>query len=1067
MSKKEELFDEFGNYFGNVEDSDDSDNSFEEDDEEDNEEEMEKESSKLINKNLDQEEAKQEVVLFEDKNYYPTLQEAFPEAEVMVEEEDAMDIEQPILPPPKTQKYHITGAADGKSKLDKEYQEKGFLEGILATPKDNRNLAVIGPYHSGKTLLIDLLIQEQSIYTKDSSGDIDTKKGFLLKNKMNLRTSQTENTSMFPSSQMYKRFMDNILLERQRKCTIFSKPISLLLETSKHKNKLINLIDTPGHPDFYDETLAALEMVDGVIFVIDIIEGLTIEGKKMLRDVMKRQLDIIFVINKMDRLIIEMRLPPNDAYLKVKLLLDDINNFMKITNPNIFCQRELNPGFFKDSENLMNSKRKKYRAQPTRSNVMFCSTKYHFLFNLKTFREIYFQKTHEHLPKNTSIKFLWGDVFFDKENKKFLTKKLSSNTQSLKRTFVEFVLEPLYKIFAHCLAKEDTELREFCLKLGLILPKDNLFNLTLKNLLKKILSCTLLKSRHFVDCIMELVVNPLEGNKRILSNILVNQNILESHQDTLVIYFPKVFPDIPDDGDIPQNFSVFGRVLNGKLDLKDNSRALVLVNEGYKTESMIYTDDQFDSYQFDFESKEEHFQVKVENIYLSNTNFKISVSQANPGNLIQIPNLGNIINKCGYLFSIDTNKEITQNDLNARNILLKMPSFGKDSFVKVGLEPLKPSELPQMLEGLKSLKKVMNGVRVRIEESGEHLILATGELMMDSALHFLREVFTKIEVRLTEPTACFSETVLQTSKTFAICKTPNQENQITLLSEPLEKDIFLNINYLNNTRPSLRSEFVSEFCPQWDALDVKGLWTFGPNEDFPNALIEDVLCTEDQKRQMFGENQPTKNFLMNGFNWAVREGPLCEEPVQHCKTKISELHLSSEMMKRNGGQLIPTMRKATHASILLGSPRLLEPVYDVEILCSQDSLPSVYNVLSRRRGQLVSEHPKPGTPLFKVIAKLPVLDSFGFEVDLRWHTIGQASIRNLFGGWEFIPGDPLDTDIKVKTLEPAQPLGLAKDVMIKTRRRKGLNEAVSLKKYFDHDLVLETIKEKDIFKGIL
>jgi U5 small nuclear ribonucleoprotein component len=570
-----------------------------------------------------------------------------------------------------------------------------------------------------------------------------------------------------------------------------------------------------------------------------------------------------------------------------------------------------------------------------------------------------------------------------------------------------------------------------------------------------------------VDSILNLVSDPLAGNKRILNNILVNKQVLESNPETLIIYFPKVYPDIPDDGDVPQNFSVFGRVLNGQLDLNDNSKALVLVNEGYKTESMIFKDEQFDSQEFAFESKEEHFQVKVDTILLSNTNFRIRLNKANSGNLVQIPNLGNIINKSGYLYSIDTTKEITQNDLDSRNILLKMPSFGKDSFVKVGLEPLKPSELPQMLQGLKSLKKVMNGLVIKIEESGEHLILSTGELMMDSALHFLREVFTKIEVRLTEPTACFSETVLQTSKTFAICKTPNKENQITVLTEPLEKDIFLNIDYLNNTRPSLRSEFVTEFCPQWDSLDVKGLWTFGPNEDFPNALIEDILCTEDQKNDIFSDNQPTKSFLMNGFNWAVREGPLCEEPVQHCKTKISELNLHSDLYMRNGGQLIPTMRKATHASILLGSPRLLEPVYDVEILCSQDSLPSVYNVLSRRRGQLVSEHPKPGTPLFLVIARLPILDSFGFEVDLRWHTIGQASVRNLFGGWEFIPGDPLDTDIKVKTLEPAEPLGLAKDVMIKTRRRKGLNEAVSLKKYFDHDVVLETIQEKDIFKGIL
>ena len=53
-------------------------------------------------------EDQQKVVLYEDKEYYPQLGEAYPEAEVMIEEEDTMDIDQPILPPPKKQKYNYT-----------------------------------------------------------------------------------------------------------------------------------------------------------------------------------------------------------------------------------------------------------------------------------------------------------------------------------------------------------------------------------------------------------------------------------------------------------------------------------------------------------------------------------------------------------------------------------------------------------------------------------------------------------------------------------------------------------------------------------------------------------------------------------------------------------------------------------------------------------------------------------------------------------------------------------------------------------------------------------------------
>ena len=920
-------------------------------------------------------------------------------------------------------------------------------------------------------------------------------------------TGNHKDALMFPSSQMYKRFLDNTLLERQRKCTIFSKPISLILEDKTGKDRLFNVIDTPGHPDFLDEVVAALEISDGAILLLDVVEGLTIETKNILQEVIKRQIDLVVVINKLDRLIVEMRIPPEDAYLKIKMLVDEVNLYLDQTNPDVFCQRELNPGFYKNSEGLLQTDRKTYKALVTKSNVLFASSKYHFMFSLESFSEIYFQELKGILPKRLGVKFLWGDVYFKRDQNRFIVKKKklgrrkdsSSNLEEektsnggvksesvvgLKRTFVEFVLEPLYKIFSHCVAKEDTELREFCLKLGLVLPKKNLFNLSLKKLLQTIFGACLFKPTDFVEMILRRVSDSLQGNKRILQNIMVqgdlnksgkkSENEFSQYNNRLLIYFSKIYPEIPSEGGVPENFHAFGRILSGSLNIASSAeRVFVLVNEGYKQEFMYYDDRSFEALGFNKLAEEEKFQVRLESLFVNNTNYKIKVDNAYPGNLIMLPMMGNVINKTGFLFEMESNQELTQQAVLSQQILLKMPRYASKSFVKLGLEPLKPSELPQMLQGLRALNKILNGLKTRVEESGEHLIFGTGELLTDSAMHLLREVFTKIEVRVTEPTATFSETVIQTSKTFASSNTPNKLNRLSLVTQPLEREIFGNVEYLNNVRPSLRSEFVREYSPKWDELEVQGLWTFGPEEDYPNALVEDLLMTRESKSSLFGYDMGEdstanlKDFIMNGFNWGVREGPLCEEPIQHCKIKISNLELHNDPQMRNAGQIIPTMRKVMHASFLLSSPRLLEPVYDIEILCSQDSLPSVYNVLSRRRGQLISEKAKPGTPLFQVLARLPVLDSFGFEIDLKCHTIGQASTRAVFGGWEIIPGDPLDTDITVRNLEPAEVLGLAKDVMVKTRRRKGLAESVSLVKYFDDELVLQSIREKDIFKGVL
>lgn len=79
--------------------------------------------------------------------------------------------------------------------------------------------------------------------------------------------------------------------------------------------------------------------------------------------------------------------------------------------------------------------------------------------------------------------------------------------------------------------------------------------------------------------------------------------------------------------------------------------------------------------------------------------------------------------------------------------------------------------------------------------------------------------------------------------------------------------------------------------------------------------------------------------------------------------------------------------------------------------------------------------------------------SFGFETDLRSHTLGQVFCQQVFHHWSIVPGDPLDKNVILHPLEPSPALALAKDFMVKTRRRKGLLEDVNLYKYLDPDMM--------------
>ena len=231
----------------------------------------------------------------------------------------------------------------------------------------------------------------------------------------------------------------------------------------------------------------------------------------------------------------------------------------------------------------------------------------------------------------------------------------------------------------------------------------------------------------------------------------------------------------------------------------------------------------------------------------------------------------------------------------------------------------------------------------------------------------------------------------------------------------------------------------------WDTLAARSAWAFGPTARGPNVLLDDTLPTEVDK----GLLNAARDNIVQGFQWACREGPLCDEPVRSVKFKILDASVASEPMHRGGGQVIPTARRVAYSAFLLAVPRLMEPMYYVEIMAPADVVQAIYAVLARRRGHITSDAPKPGTPFYVVKGFLPVIDSFGFETDLRVHTQGQAFGLQVFDHWAVVPGDPLDKSIVLRPLEPSPPPHLAREFMVKTRRRKGLSEDFSITKYFE------------------
>lgn len=567
-------------------------------------------------------------------------------------------------------------------------------------------------------------------------------------------------------------------------------------------------------------------------------------------------------------------------------------------------------------------------------------------------------------------------------------------------------------------------------KLGIMLKMKEA-SMDPKPLLKLVCSKFFGYPRGFVTMIADHIPSPLDNAEKKVSSIYTGQLTSEcgiammrcDSTGPLMLNIAKMISD-PEGG----KFSALGRIFSGSISA--GQRVTVL--------GEAFTED----------DDEDMAVVEVGSVHIGVGRFTFEISTATAGNWVLLEGVDSPIKKTA-----------TITGLQSEDLAIFAPlRFDSLSVVKLAVEPLKPAELPKMVEALRRINKSYPLAHTRVEESGEHIIFGTGELYLDCIMHDLRHLYSDIEVKVADPVVAFSETVVETSAIKCFSETPNKRNKVTMLAEPLENGLAYDIESgavrLNWDKKSIADFFQGNY--EWDLLAARSIWAFGPDDAGPNILIDDTLPSEVDKKLL----NTVKESVIQGFRWGCREGPLCDEPVRNVKFKVLDAVIASEPIHRGGGQVIPTARRVAYSSFLMASPRLMEPIYQIEIQAPADVVQSIYPVLSRRRGHVVHDEPKPGAPFYIVKAFIPVMDSFGFETDLRSFTQGQAFCQLVFDSWAVVPGDPLDRNVILHPLEPSPPLALARDFMVKTRRRKGLSEDVSINKYFDDPMLLELAKQE-------
>ena len=753
------------------------------------------------------------VVLHEDKQYYPTAQQVYgPGVETMVQEEDAQPLSQPIIAP-VVQKRFTVQEAD----LPPVHFARDFMTDMMNFPEQIRNIAFAGHLHHGKTALMDMLV----LQTHDIAERQEKRRG-------RKRDEQL-------------RYTDVHILERERGISIKSAPMSLILQGTRGKSHLLNILDTPGHVNFVDEVAASLRLVDGVVLVVDVVEGVQINTEQIIKYAVLEDLPLTLVVNKMDRLILELKLPPTDAYFKLKHVIEEVNTVI---------------------ENTLPGQGEKRRLSPEKGNVAFACSSMGWIFTLPSFAKMYADNYPDVNARDFGVR-LWGDIFFNPKRRSFTRKATEERS---KRTFVNFVLEPIYKLYSHTISESPEDLKETLATLGIYL-KPSQYKTDAKDLLRMVCEQFFGRAEGFVDMLVEHIPSPLEGAQKKLDRYYTGptdtktaESIAKCDQDgPLVLQITKLF-NTPD----AEHFYSFGRVLSGIAKAGQQVRVL---GEGYTIDD------------------EEDMSIStISDTWIAESRYNIPTSGVPAGNWVLLSGIDNSIVKTATIVPPKL-----PNDEDA--YIFKPVKHFTESVFKVAVEPINPSELPKMLDGLRKVNKSYPLITTKVEESGEHVVLGTGELYMDCVLHDLRRLYSDMELKVSDPVTRFCETVVETSAIMCSAITPNKKNKITMVAEPLDDGIAEDIE---SGKVSIKDPIrkVGQFFEEkydWDKLASRSIWAFGPDETGPNILQDDTLPSQVDKKLV----NTVRDTIRQGFSWGTREGPLCEERTHSPAVLSSTNHANS------------------------------------------------------------------------------------------------------------------------------------------------------------------------------
>jgi len=738
----------------------------------------------------------------------------------------------------------------------------------------------------------------------------------------------------------------------ERGITIESTAITLRYEDL---GLTVNLIDSPGHVEFNSQVTTALRITDGAVVVVDVLEGCCVQTETVLRQALAERLKPILVLNKADRLILELQFTADQIYAQCIKVIGEINTIIEqCQDPSLPCmQVSLEDG-----------------------TVCIGSGYYGWMTNISTVADLYVSPSDDQTKRDAVLKKLSPGANF------------ASN-------FSRLVLAPIMHL--HQLVMRDAASPEAVNaalnKVGKKLERSDFSIVSNRDLLRVTMRNFMPAATTLLRMIMTKLPSPQEAQRyrtKVLYPLPTSRNEEGEDSETEITDAPpesstvdQVFNAIQScDPNGPCVMYVSKLVPIGKLLMALGRVFSGTVRPGM-TVRVMAAENAHDPSAWT--------EARIQRVVQTEGHSISSLSEALAGSVCGLVGIDDCLTRSGTVTT----------SVNCRP--LAAMNFTVSPVVRVAIRAENPTGASRLAHGLQVLIKNDPCIQCYMDsETKEHIVAGTGELHQEVCINRLRELCSGIPLVVSSALVSLRETVSGESPTACMAKSANKHNRVwfTASALPLKVVEDMEIAAASSIDHKTATLRVLE-RNGWSKAQQRKVMVCGGLEVGPNILVDSTTGVQYL--------QEIRDHIISAFTKLCLEGPLCRERLRGVRIDLVDARVHSEGAQRRAPQVVPACARAMSAAILSASPIVMEPMYCVEVQVPNNLVGTVHSVISRRRGTVESYSERAGDACV-VHGFLPVSESNGFTADVRSQTHGKGFPTCRFDHWRAV-GEELGTRV--------------------------------------------------------